>query len=184
VEFTHHALIGASPGQVFEFLSDVEHVAACLPGARVTGHLGNNRYAGIVRVKMTAVQVTLSGDLEWLPDLARREITLVGKGRDSRRGSTASGRIVVSLKESTGGGTCLTFQSHIDVAGRLAQLGRGIIAAIAARIIGDFVLRVEASLTSQSVPPAPEYLDVGSATADEIRERAGRFFRAFTRGRS
>jgi uncharacterized protein len=184
VEFTHHAVVGASPDEVFEFLSDVHHVAACLPGAQVTKTLGDHRYAGIVRVKMTAMHVTLTGDLEWLPDAAHRAVTLAGRGRDSRRGNTASGRIAVDVDEGPDGGAALTFHSQIDVAGRFAQLGRGLIDAVAARIIADFAWRVESALTAQAIPPAPEFLDVGSATIDVVKDRAGRFLRGFTRERT
>jgi hypothetical protein len=59
-----------------------------------------------------------------------------------------------------------------------------LIDAVAARIIADFAWRVESALTAQAIPPAPEFLDVGSATIDVVKDRAGRFLRGFTRERT
>jgi carbon monoxide dehydrogenase subunit G len=183
VEFRHQVSIDAPPDSVLAFLSRVEHVAECLPGARITKSTGNDRHEGTVRAKLTAVQVTLTGELVWSVDSATKTVSLDGHGHDSIRGNSASGLIAVTVENDRDGGSLLQVDSRIDVSGRLARLGQGFISDVAARIITDFARSVQSRVTGdpRSAPTVPDVLDVGSATAGAVKDRATRFLKGFGR---
>ena len=74
----------------WEFLQNVEAVAACMPGAKITERIGPGHYKGTVTVKVGPATMSFRGEVEMKDvDPAARSLRLLGKGTDST-GSAAT----------------------------------------------------------------------------------------------
>lgn len=138
MEFTNEFSVTAPIDQVWPILVDAEAVAPCVPGARITEVIDSTHYRGTVKVKLGAVQMSYRGELEMRADEAARTITLVAKGTEARGSGGASGTFTIALAPTDSGGTHVELHTQVDVTGRVAQFGRGIMQDVASRMIKEF----------------------------------------------
>ena len=137
----------------------------CVPGAEITEEIGDTQFRGTVKVKLGAVQVVYRGELEIQADESTRTITLNGKGTELRGSGGAKGSATVTLVEQGEGMTQVTVQSHVDVTGRVAQFGRGIMQDVANRLMNEFAGCLEQKLRQEA--DTLEEASAAQATAGE-----------------
>lgn len=118
---------------VYDSLTDVESVKACLPGCEEMEPIGENRYKAVMSVGVAAVKGRFEGTVE-LRDLERpKRYTLVvdGKGKQG----FVKGEAVVSIEPSDPGST-LKIDSTAKVAGPVARVGQRLLSS-AAKLVTD-----------------------------------------------
>ena len=167
--------IKAPPASVWEFLTDPERVAKCLPGAAITGKLDEKTWSGTMTVKVGPVQSSYKGKVVFEKlDPASRSAEIVAQGMDVRGKGGADLRLTSSVIEKAPGETEVTTVSRVNVTGILAQMGRGMIQDVSDQMFQIFSqnMRTELEATLPSVrpvatpaPPQPQALDVGSIGA-------------------
>jgi carbon monoxide dehydrogenase subunit G len=181
---------------VWKAMGDVYQVAECLPGASIVEDLGDNRYKGKFSVKVGPMAAAFAGEvgIERKPEDWTAVVT--GKGADARSGSRASGSMTYALAAREAAQTDVDVICEINLAGALAQFGKGaVIQEIANRITAEFVrnfeAKVAASVTREQPQPqihrqenepqpasrAAESLDVGNLFWTMLKERIAAFFR-------
>jgi carbon monoxide dehydrogenase subunit G len=162
MEFTNTFTVQAPLDEVWDFLLDAQEVAPCVPGATLTESVDAQHHKGTVKVKLGAVQMSYRGELEMLPDKSTSTIVLRARGTEQRGSGGASGTFTTHLSEESGS-TTVEIQTKVDVTGRVAQFGRGIMQDVAYRMIKDFASCLETKLqargqapqqTDGAVPPA------------------------------
>ena len=57
--------VASSPDDAWRILTDVERVAPCLPGARVTEKIDDDTYRGAMKAKLGPVGVEFLGELRF-----------------------------------------------------------------------------------------------------------------------
>jgi carbon monoxide dehydrogenase subunit G len=148
--------ISAGPEEAFDLLIDVERIAPAIPGAQLIGPREGADGGYDARMEMRLGMVTLSyaGSID-IADVDRGQRTAVmrAKGRDRRGQGTANATMALAVAPS-GDGSNVSIQSDIDVTGRVAQMGRGIMADVAERMIKDMAKSLEATFAA-SQPPDP-----------------------------
>jgi carbon monoxide dehydrogenase subunit G len=139
----------ARPAQeVWEQFQDVPAVAQCLPGATLTSDKGDGVYAGNISVKLGPIAATFEGEANITTDPANRSALIDGKGVDKRGGSRGQVKVSYVLAEQEGG-TNVTIDADITLAGPAAQFGRtGLINEMSRRLITEFVSCLEAKMTA------------------------------------
>src|SRR5438105_7595445 len=167
--------IKAPPASVWQFLTDPERVAKCLPGAAITGKLDEKTWSGTMTVKVGPVQSSYKGKVVFEKlDPASRSAEIVAQGMDVRGKGGADLRLTSSVIEKAPGETEVTTVSRVNVTGILAQMGRGMIQDVSDQMFQIFSqnMRTELEATLPSVrpvatpaPPQPQALDVGSIGA-------------------
>ncbi len=150
MEFTNSFTVQAPLTEVWTFMLDAQEVAPCVPGAQITETIDERHYKGTVKVKLGAVQMNYRGEMELDPDEAARRIILRAKGSELRGSGGASGTVTTFLVEGPDGGTEVNIHSQIDVTGRVAQFGRGIMQDVANRLIREFAQCLEQKIIAQS----------------------------------
>ncbi len=150
MEFTNSFTVQAPLTEVWTFMLDAQEVAPCVPGAQITETIDERHYKGTVKVKLGAVQMNYRGEMELDPDEAARRIILRAKGSELRGSGGASGTVTTFLVERPDGGTEVNIHSQIDVTGRVAQFGRGIMQDVANRLIREFAQCLEQKIIAQS----------------------------------
>src|SRR6516225_3156405 len=153
MELEHSFTIPVPPEQAWQVLLDVEQVAPCMPGATVDA-VDGDEIKGRIKVKVGPVSLTYAGTAHFTErDEQARSITLEASGKETRGAGTASATVRSSL-EDEGGQTKVTVHTSMNVTGRPAQFGRGVMAEVGGRIIEKFASNLAALLASASVSVA------------------------------
>ena len=149
-------------------LTDVERIAPCLPGAQLQ-EIEGDEYRGIVKVKVGPIQAQYKGKATFVErdDVAHRAV-LEAAGRDTRGQGNASATIKAQLVPA-GDGTHVTVTTDLTVTGKVAQFGRGVMADVSAKLLGQFVDNLEQTVlagdVSASVAPTAEPAPAPEAAA-------------------
>jgi carbon monoxide dehydrogenase subunit G len=118
-------------------LLDIERVAPCMPGATLTS-VEDEAFTGTVKVKLGPVSMTFKGSGRFVErDEAARRVVLTASGADSRGGGTAAAKVTAALHPA-GDGTRVEVSTDLDITGKAAQFGRGLIGDVSGRLIGQF----------------------------------------------
>src|SRR5438067_2983232 len=145
-------VVHAPAARVWEFLTDPQRVAKCLPGAAITGKLDEKTWTGTMTVKVGPVQSSYKGKVSFERlDPAARSAEIVATGQDVRGRGGADLRLTSSLKEQ-GDGTEVTTVSRVNITGILAQMGRGMVQDVSDQMFQVFSQRMRSELESK--PPA------------------------------
>ncbi|ARP97530.1 hypothetical protein CAL15_18095 [Bordetella genomosp. 13] len=125
----------------WKLMLDVPRILPCLPGARLTGTLGDDQYLGSVSVKLGPIKLSFDGKAEMLrKDEATHTAWLRGSGLDPKGRGSAQSEFSFALIEAATGGTDVTVTTDLQLSGAVAQYGRGsgMIEEVAAHILKQF----------------------------------------------
>ena len=154
--FTQSFIVHHPRAEVWAFFARVKDVAACLPGASVTGGDDTN-VSGRMRVKVGPIAGEFDGIAVVARDPATWSGTIRGHGRDLRSGSATRGAISYRLEPATDPGTTrVDISVGYSLTGALAQFSRsGLVKEIVDRIARTFAQNLEARLAGGAAAPAP-----------------------------
>ena len=137
MELTNDFEVEAPVERVWALLTDVERIAPCLPGAQLE-EVEGDEYRGIVKVKVGPITAQYKGAASFAEkDDAAHRAVLRAEGRDTRGAGNASADIVAELVE-VDGGTRVTVTTDLKVTGKVAQFGRGVMADVSKKLMGQF----------------------------------------------
>jgi carbon monoxide dehydrogenase subunit G len=162
-EFT----VPVSVADAWRLLLDVQRIAPCLPGATVDS-VDGDEVTGRVKVKVGPVSVSYAGTARFVEkDESAHRFVLEGKGRETRGAGTASATVTGELHEE-GSSTRVTVTTDLDITGKPAQFGRGVMADVAGNLISQFASCLAAELTGSK----PATADARESGAPRQRARA------------
>lgn len=119
-----------------------------MPGATVDS-VDDDVVTGRVKVKVGPVALTYAGKARFTErDEQAKSITLEASGKETRGAGTASATVHSSLVDEGGGQTRVTVHTSMNVTGRPAQFGRGVMADVGGRIIEKFATNLAAQLAA------------------------------------
>lgn len=148
---------------VWAFFRDVPEVAACLPGAQYTGSPAEGRHTGRVTSKIGPFQASFEGEAVVVHDDDAKTVHVEGKGVD-KKGASRSKMVMDCRVTPDAGGTRVSVDADIQLAGAIAQFGRtGLISEIANALVADFVRNAEAKLAATA--PSAETPSAAPANA-------------------
>jgi uncharacterized protein len=137
MELHHEFTVPVPVDDAWRTLLDIERVAPCMPGASVEEYDGKT-VTGSVKVKVGPITVTYKGTavFEEQDESAHRMVLIAG-GRETRGQGTARATVTGTLSERDGG-TAVSVRTDLTVTGRPAQFGRGVLAEVGDRLVGQF----------------------------------------------
>ncbi len=145
MEFTNEFFVPSDIETTFATLTDLERVAPCLPGATLE-EVDGDTYTGRCKVKVGPVQVTYRGTARLAEvDHDNKTGHIEASGKETRGTGTASADVRASLVEKDEG-TTVTVVTDLNVTGKPAQFGRGVMAEVGTRIIDTFADRLREML--------------------------------------
>jgi uncharacterized protein len=137
---------------VWAFLIDPSRVVTCLPGAALDEVVDARTFAGNVKVKVGPVSVAYRGTVHLLEvDEAARLVRMSGEGRETAGAGAARMAMESRLTGAPGGPTEVVVLADLEVAGRLVQLGRGMIEQVSHQIFLQFAESVRRTLEAEAV---------------------------------
>src|SRR5215831_1506080 len=163
--------------EAWAVLTDVERIAPCLPGAQLT-EVDGDVYHGFVKIKVGPVTAQYSGEAKFRElDVERHHAVLDAKGKE-KSGRGLANAVVTADLEGDGAVTKVRVSTELTISGPLAQFGRGAIAEVTAKLLGQFadclrqtVLDAPSGGPAPSAPPPAN--DPAAATAMATGAQSG-----------
>jgi uncharacterized protein len=153
IELENSFAVPVPPEQAWDVLLDVARVAPCMPGATVD-EVDGDVVTGRIKVKVGPIALTYTGKATFTErDPVAHAVTVEAAGKETRGAGTASATVHATL-EADGGNTRVLVHTSLNVTGRPAQFGRGVMAEVGGRLIETFSANLAKLLASDSGPPA------------------------------
>ncbi len=151
MELNNDFEVTAPVDEVWAVLTDVERIAPCLPGAQLQ-EVEGDEFRGVVKVKVGPITAQYKGAASFVErdDVGYRAV-LRAEGRDTRGAGNASADITATL-EATDGGTKVTVTTELTVTGKVAQFGRGVMADVSRKLMGQFADNLSELIAASDAP--------------------------------
>ena len=157
--------------QAWNTLTDVEFIAPCMPGAQLT-EIDGDEFKGGVKVKVGPITAQYKGTAKFVElDEANRRIVLEATGRDSRGAGNAAAEVIAEMTPD-GDGTVVAITTDLKVTGKVAQFGRGVMADVTEKLIGQFVDSLSEKLSEVGAPGDDGTDASEAASAEDSAEAA------------
>ena len=154
MELSNEFVVAVGVDEAWKLLTDVERIAPCMPGAELQEVDGDD-YKGIVKVKVGPITAQYKGKASFVErDETAHKAVLRAEGRDVRGQGNANATITATLA-SEGDGTKVSVVTDLAITGRAAQFGRGVLADVSNKLMGQFVDCLEKNVLSGAPQPAP-----------------------------
>jgi uncharacterized protein len=150
MQIENHFDLPLPPAAAWPILMDVPQTAACFPGAGMIEQISADHYKGRVTVKLGPLTMIFAGNLrlENRDDKAHGAIIKAAWAETRGRGNANTvTRFALQARE---GGTRVMLHSDLQLAGQVAQYGRGVgmISAISAQLISTFAENLRAKIST------------------------------------
>ena len=162
MEMDHSFTVPVPPDRAWDVLLDVEGIAPCMPGATVEEFDGEV-VTGRIKVKVGPVSLTYRGTAKFIErDPAAQVVVMEASGKETRGAGTASATVRASLEpESSGEATKVTMHTTMNVTGRPAQFGRGVMVEVGGKLVEKFAENLAQLISGDGAAAAD-----GAASAD------------------
>jgi carbon monoxide dehydrogenase subunit G len=160
--------VDAPPADVYALMLDPARVAPCIPGAEVVGRRDDGGFDARVTVKVGPVKMSYAGVVLIVEhDDQLRTAAMRARGAEARGQGNVDATMRMAVAERAGGGSHVDVTTEMQVTGRVAQMGQGIMQDVAARMIGEMARNMEALL----MPAGPaDGADVSPPDAAPVSE--------------
>jgi uncharacterized protein len=168
IELDNAFTVPVPPEAAWEVLLDVTRIAPCMPGAtvdEVDGDVVNGR----IKVKVGPVSLTYQGTAKFTErDESSRTVQVEAAGKETRGAGTASATVKASLAPADEGATLVTMHTTMNVTGRPAQFGRGVMVDVGGKLVEKFAENLAAQLTAgETADTATDTAGTEAATGTE-----------------
>ncbi len=155
MQLTHSFRIPVPVDEAWVVLRDIQRVAPCMPGATIDEVNGDD-FTGGVKVKVGPITMTYKGEASFINvDEDAHRATIEAKGRETRGSGTARATVTAELRQD-GAETEVTLVTDLAVTGKPAQFGRGVMADVGGKLIGQFADCLSSELAGPASVEAEE----------------------------
>jgi hypothetical protein len=181
VELSDSFTVACPIDEAWALLCEPERVARCAPGAHLTKIVGDDHH-GVVNVRLGVLAARFIGHATFEHDLDRHRVIVKAQGGGNQ--GRAEAHITARLEALSADQTQVNVDADLQLEGRLAQLGRGIITEVSLALTAQFGDNLTASATADRVlgpdafanprsvaMPAPDALDLLDTARRPIMKR-------------
>ncbi len=139
IELDNSFTVPVPPDRALDVLLDVERIAPCMPGATVD-EVDGEVVTGRIKIKVGPVSLTYRGTAKFTErDPEARFVVVEASGKETRGAGTASATVRASLEpEPSKETTRVTMHTTMNVTGRPAQFGRGVMVEVGGKLVDKF----------------------------------------------
>jgi len=155
MELTNDFEVGLPLDEAWAVLTDLERIAPCMPGAQLQ-EVEGDEYRGVVKVKVGPIAAQYKGVATFVSqDADARVAVLRAEGRETRGQGNANATITATLTPA-GEGTAVSLATDLQITGKVAQFGRGVLADVSAKLLTQFVECLERTVLADAPAAEPE----------------------------
>jgi carbon monoxide dehydrogenase subunit G len=145
MELEHSFTVPVPKSRAWNVLLDVERVAPCMPGATLDS-VDGDEIRGRIKVKVGPINMMYAGTARFIEkDEELGVVTLEASGKETRGAGTATAS-VRSVLEDGGNETHVKVLTTLNVTGKPAQFGRGVMNEVGGKLLGIFAANLAATL--------------------------------------
>jgi carbon monoxide dehydrogenase subunit G len=123
----------------WQLLCDIEAVAGCMPGARITERIDEQHFKGSVSVKFGPASLSFRGEIAVKSiEAASRMLVLSGRGTDATGSSGASMDLTAQIEAIDAHNCTLIGSSTVSVSGKAATFGGRMMSSVADQVLKQF----------------------------------------------
>ena len=172
--------VPAPPEQAWALLMDVPRIIPCMPGATLDEAVDDEHWKATMAVKLGPISLSFKTDVaREEADVAARRAKLSAKAREARGRGNASATIESSLTPQNGG-TQVDIVTDLQLAGAVAQYGRGLVADVSSQLVGQFADCLKKQLAA-SPEEAAAAVEAQSRPVGGLRLGLAALWRSFAR---
>ena len=146
MELTHQFTVPAPIDDAWAAFNDLERIAPCFPGAALTSYDGE-AFEGLCKVKLGPISLQYSGTGRFVSrDEAAHTAVIEAKGKDKRGNGTAAANVTATLIAAGDDATDVTVKTDLNITGKPAQFGRGVMQDVSDKLLGQFASCLETKL--------------------------------------
>lgn len=154
MKLDHDFRVDAEIDTAWQVLLDLERIAPCMPGAQLQ-EVEGDEYRGTVKVKVGPITAQYKGVARIVEtDAAAHKVVIQAEGRDTRGQGNATATITATLTGEDHG-TRVLVDTDLNVTGKVAQFGRGVMADVSTKLLGQFVDCLGTTVLAANSNPAP-----------------------------
>ena len=147
VEMSKTFSIRAPIRDVWNFMTDVEKVSTCIPGAQYEDDLGDNQHSVMLVIKVGPIRSSYRSTVSIRSmDDESYTIEIEGQGTDTKGKGGATMEMVGKLTENEDGTTEINGDSTVKIQGMLAQFGSRMVEDVSNQIFLQFTRSLAAKL--------------------------------------
>ena len=140
VKMTKNFTIGAPIGDVWDFMTDIEKVSSCIPGAKYVEDLDDNCHAVMLTIKVGPIKSSYKSEVSIRNlDVNNHTLEIEGRGIDVKGKGGATMEMVGSLTDSGDGITEINGDSTVTIQGMLAQFGSRMVEDVSNQLFLQFI---------------------------------------------
>ncbi len=173
MDLRHEFTVPATIDQTWSAFNDIESVAICFPGAKVTTVEGDT-FNGTVKVKLGPIALVYNGTGTFVEkDESQHRMVIDAKGKDKRGNGTAGAHVTATMTEQ-GTSTHVEVLTDLNITGKPAQFGRGVMEDVSNKLLGQFTACLEQKV-GRLIPGHKRRGGSGRGTGsyDRARDRSG-----------
>ena len=173
MELDNSFTVPVPPEQAWDVLLDVKRIAPCMPGATVD-EVEGDVINGHIKVKVGPVSLTYRGTATFTErDADARVVVLEASGKETRGAGTASATVRASLEpDASGNNTLVTMHTTMNVTGRPAQFGRGVMVEVGGKLVDQFAANLATLLGEDSPDSTAAAADAAAGTGADGAQSA------------
>ena len=151
MELENSFVVPADIDTAWKTLLDVEAIAPCMPGATLTSFDGDN-FTADVKVKLGPVTMNFAGEGKFVEKNEATHTAIIdASGKETKGAGTAGAKITATLVEEGPNSTRANIVTDLTVTGKAAQFGRGVMADVSKKLIGQFAGNLEQVIAARQV---------------------------------
>lgn len=185
MDLSNSFVVAHSINETWGVLTDIEQIARCVPGAELR-EIDGREFRGVIHVRLGPVTTEYAGEATVVSQSHDAyKVVVHGQGLDAGEGSRAEATLTAHLEAVSDTTTQVNLDTDLTVTGRVAQLGKGVIADVGDTLVAQFAANLEA-LMADGVSerpsgrarrrmvemPEPEAIDLMDAARTPILKRA------------
>jgi carbon monoxide dehydrogenase subunit G len=137
----------------WDTLTDIERVYPCLPGAELV-EIADNEFHGLVTLKLGPITANYKGVARFDSlDRDAGKLVIHAEGRDRHGQGTAKARVYATLVSEGPEQTRVEMVNEIDITGKAAQFGRGVLTDVSKAMMAQFAANLRDVVTAPAATP-------------------------------
>lgn len=165
MKITSSFSVQAPPDRVYRYLLDINRVVSCVPGAQLSEVVDSDTFRGTVRIAVGPITISYQGIARFTArDPETRTAIIEAEGKETSGSGSARATVTISVRED-GSRSTVTFLMDLNVGGRVARFGRGLLEDVARHIATQVGKCIEAKLDVEG--GSADLADPGAASGAE-----------------